>query len=79
VTAPVISIFDLRDARNGRVDNRTEMERRIDEAFANGRRQGRIEGLYDGMRIDLESRGVEMPTTLQPRRLAAVQMGGWAS
>ena len=79
MTATVISIFDLRDARNGRVDNRTELQRLLDEARAEARAEGRAEGLYLGMRLDLESRGVEMPTVLPVRRLAAVQMGGWAS
>jgi hypothetical protein len=75
VTASVIRIEDLRRARN-RVPAPVESELQV--LLAQARHEGRIEGLYDGMRVDLELRGIEVPTMLPARRLALVPLGGCA-
>jgi hypothetical protein len=79
VTATVIRLADLRDARNGTVDTRTETQRLVDQARAEGFRAAAVEYYAKGMRDAMESMYVEAPTMLPVRSLSLVEMGGWAS
>lgn len=80
MSAVVVSLADLRARRAGVVDNRTETQQLLAEARTEAYRQGRIDGMYDGMRAAMESMRVEGVPMLDDRRtLKAVPMGGRAS
>ena len=78
MSAIVVKFADLQAARASRVDNRTETERLIAQARADAIAEFAPKAFYDGMRAAMESMCAPVPAMLQPRRLAAVQMGGCA-
>ena len=80
MSAEVISLRDLRARRAGVIDDRTELQRLLDEARAEGYRQGAGEGFMQGMQAAMESMRVDVPPMLDDRRtLKGVPLCGQAS